>query len=94
MKFLVFFMTLLVSIVSYGNGSNPEVDNLSGSWKVKIHDLERKVITEMTVRFSNKSADSCLGGNWKKLIVESHTTLDKNFSPLPNHYRTKLGMGE
>ena len=55
---------------------------LNGSWIVSISNLDGMVITKMKVRFLNKKAESCLGGDWKKLEVVSYETSDENFFPV------------
>ena len=66
-------------------GSNTNTglpDNLLGSWVVNIEDLQHKVITTLTIHFSEKEADSCLGGDWKEVIIDSYKTSDNEFFPI------------
>lgn len=57
--------------------------NLKGSWDVQIMNKQHKVITTMTVSFSNQAADSCMSGPWawKQVLVSNYRTTDADFFP-------------
>lgn len=55
---------------------------LSGSWTLRIENLSHKVITTMTIRFAAEGANSCMAGQWKRVISADQTSSDKLFFPL------------
>jgi hypothetical protein len=68
--------------------------NLDGSWRLRIEDLKHRVKTEATIQFTNKVAEeSCMGGQWKRVIVTAKTGSDPTFFPLsePLAYRMERG---
>ncbi len=54
----------------------------NGPWTIEITNQQRKVITTIVFEFAKEKADSCLGGDWRKLVVLSHSTSDESFFPL------------
>ena len=61
--------------------STPVVPQLSGSWALRIDNLQRQSITTLDIRFTGSPADSCVGGDWKQVVVLSHSTSDASFFP-------------
>ncbi|CAN5774254.1 hypothetical protein BH11PSE12_BH11PSE12_34400 [soil metagenome] len=55
---------------------------LVGSWQLKVENLRHEVIATMNVKFLEEQAKSCIGGTWKRIVVESHNTSNKNFFPV------------
>lgn len=53
-----------------------------GAWKLKVENLDHRVVASMTVRFKQEEAQSCIGGEWRQLLVESRTTTDPKFFPV------------
>ena len=63
--------------------------DLAGAWTLRIQDLAHKQVSVLTVRFSDQQARSCIGGDWRRVVVESAKTEDKKFFPVdePLSYR-------
>jgi hypothetical protein len=60
-----------------GNG-----DKRSVVWTLRVGDLSHREVVVAKVRFSDEPADSCIGGNWKRLVVDSSETKDPTFFPV------------
>lgn len=72
-------------------GQAQEVD---ARWRLRVEDLQHKVKIEATIRFSGGDAtESCMGGAWKRAVVETKTAHDEKFFPLaePLAYRLENG---
>lgn len=84
MKHLVFLIVLSASLWACST-QQPEWDyaKLSGEatpaswnksdWVFVAVDKERKVIRSMTVRFTDEPAETCIGGDWKKIEILGDT---------------------
>lgn len=57
-------------------------DGLGGLWTLRIRDLNHRELSVATIRFTGDAAPSCMGGDWKRVIVESITATDGKFFPL------------
>jgi hypothetical protein len=47
----------------------PEIEVLRVPWKFTIQDLECRTIGLLTVRFTDEKAESCMSGDWKRVVV-------------------------
>ena len=56
--------------------------DLNGAWTLRIDDLKHKELSLLTIRFTEKVAPSCIGGNWKRVVVDRSKTTDKVFFPI------------
>lgn len=68
--------------------------NLDASWRLRIEDLKHHLKAEATIQFTDQVAEeSCMGGQWKRVIVKAKTGSDPNFFPLtePLAYRLERG---
>jgi hypothetical protein len=64
------------------------------TWQLTVEDLNHIVKAKATIRFTNEVAtESCMSGNWKRVIVEAKDGDDK-FFPLsePLAYQLDKGM--
>ena len=93
MKISILFGCVLGLLISCAHAQNSTVDQtveigknapdkLLGAWILQIENLQHQIITTMNIHFSANQADSCLGGKWKKIVVNSHNTSDKKFFPI------------
>src|SRR5579872_4474539 len=55
--------------------------DLSGSWALRIENAKRQPITTLTIQFADETATSCLSGDWKRVAVSAHKSLDEAFFP-------------
>lgn len=54
---------------------------LLGRWALAVENSEHRAIATLKVEFTDETAKSCLGGDWKVVKVVSASTLDENFFP-------------
>lgn len=55
---------------------------LNNQWTLEVKSPDGQIITSVQVRFTDSEANSCMGGDWKKVILGYHKTKDKRFFPL------------
>jgi hypothetical protein len=72
---------LLVLALTVG-AVDAKAQELRGSWLLRIENLERKEVASLTLQFTNSAAPSCIGGNWRRVIVKESKTTDKKFFPI------------
>lgn len=72
----------LVSFLAFSFAGISQAQVQSERWHLKIEDLEHQTKVDAIVRFTEDGAESCIAGNWKRLIVESVALRDENFFPL------------
>lgn len=89
MKASYILLSLLFMLINSANARSPE--ELMGRWTLQIENPQHKVVTTMKIHFVEDEAQSCLGGNWKKVVVDSHKTSDPKFFPVnePLSYELK-----
>ncbi len=80
MKTLNIFFSLFFGLLSSVNAQTP--DKFLGAWTLQIENLQHEVITTLIIHFTENEADSCLGGNWKQVVVDSYKTSDRHFFPV------------
>ncbi|MBC3875901.1 hypothetical protein [Undibacterium flavidum] len=56
--------------------------NLNGEWILKIENKKHQTIATLNIQFTKQKAESCIAGEWSRIIVLSSTTKDKNFFPV------------
>ena len=93
MSKLILISSVLVFLIGCANtetstndresqNSTEAPSELRGIWTLEIENLQHQVITTMSIHFSKNQANSCLGGNWQKIVVESHNSSDEQFFPV------------
>ena len=80
MKFFV--SKFVIFAVIFGFSLTAMSADLNGEWVLKVEDLSNQSIANLTVKFTNEKAESCLGGNWLHVDVLSATTKDDKFFPV------------
>jgi hypothetical protein len=67
---------------------------LRSTWRLRVMDMHKQVKVEATIRFTNETAESCMGGTWKRVIVETKAVQTEKFLPLggPLAYRIENGL--
>jgi hypothetical protein len=55
---------------------------LDGAWQLSIRDPAHHERAVARIRFTGESAPSCMGGDWKRVVVESVGKSDEKFFPL------------
>ncbi len=56
-------------------------------------DMNNRVKVEATIRFSNEPAQSCMGSDWKRIVVETKDDRAEDFFPLDSPLAYKLERG-
>lgn len=74
----------LVAIVLSGliGAAQAQAQEVDSRWRLRIMDLHKEVKVDAIIRFKNEAADSCIDGNWKRIVVESRVAGDDAFFPL------------
>jgi hypothetical protein len=82
----------IVSVIGYAGeqdvtrkpatAARPMAHDLSGSWSLRIENAKHQVVTTMTIRFSDEVADSCTEGQWRRVVVTAHASLNEKFFPV------------
>lgn len=80
MKASYVFPTLLFLLMTSANAQAS--DELLGSWTLQVENPQHKVVTTLTIHFIEDEAQSCLGGNWKQVVVDSYKISDPKFFPV------------
>lgn len=80
MKASYIFLSLLFLFTT--SASAQVSDELLGNWTLQVENPQHKVVTTLTIQFIEDEAQSCLGGNWKKVVVNSYKTSDPEFFPV------------
>lgn len=55
---------------------------LDSRWRLRVMDLNNQLKVDATIRLTNESAQSCMGGSWKRAVVEAKTAQAIDFFPL------------
>jgi len=76
-NFVIFSFTLVAKI---SFAQPPE--ELTGTWTLQVENLQHEVITTASIHFTNAVSDSCLGGHWKQVVVDSSKSSDAEFFPI------------
>ncbi|CAN5343357.1 hypothetical protein BH10PSE17_BH10PSE17_19540 [soil metagenome] len=65
-------------------------DDLAGTWTLRIRNLDQREVVSLTVRFADAKVDSCMGDDWKRVVVQKVGSADEHFFPAqqPLSYRT------
>ncbi len=82
MRTFILLLSIFSSHIAFAQNETIEDSNLNQNWVVSISNLEGEIVTKMKVRFSDRKAKSCLGGQWKELELISYETSDENFFPV------------
>ena len=59
-----------------------QAQNLDARWRLRVEDLTHHVRAEATIQFTNQAAESCMGGKWKRLIVNVKSGNNSEFFPI------------
>jgi hypothetical protein len=70
-----------------------QAQELGGLWRLRIMDLKHHVKAEATIRFTSTATDSCMGGKWKRIIVEARVGREEEFFPLADPLAYELERG-
>jgi hypothetical protein len=71
-----------VLVLATGFATAADSAGLRGLWTLHIRNLDHLEVSLATIRFTDDAAPSCIGGNWKRVAVESISATDNKFFPL------------
>lgn len=92
MRNAILYMSVLVAAIGFaGNGDalagrnaqpGREASNaLAGTRSLQVANLRHEAVATLVIRFADEQAESCIGGDWKRVVVESHSASDAEFFP-------------
>ncbi len=83
-----FAALLAASLAAASHARQPD-----GRWKLRVADEHGRARVEATIRFTQEDAKSCIGGDWKRVVVDHVGAADEAFFPLAQAlaYETKEG---
>ncbi|THC44478.1 hypothetical protein [Massilia sp. Mn16-1_5] len=85
----------IVSVLLSALTAAGQAQGVDTRWQLYVADLKHEVKVEATVRFVEEPiAESCMGGTWKRVLVEAKTTFDEKFFPLTEPIAYQLENGE
>ncbi|PRC90569.1 hypothetical protein [Solimicrobium silvestre] len=64
--------------------------DLKGEWALQVEDQKHQPIAVLSIKFTNRKADSCLSDNWLRVEVLSATTKDDGFFPISDRLSYKI----
>jgi hypothetical protein len=59
-----------------------KAQELDTPWRLRVMDMNHQVKVEAIIRFKDEIAKSCMGGTWKRIVVEEKTMEAEDFFPL------------
>lgn len=72
-----------------------QAQGIDSRWQLRVKDLKHQVKIEATIRFLGEAAaESCMGGTWKRVVVETKTVHDEKFFPLAEPLAYQLASGK
>jgi len=75
--------TFVVGVVIFSVMAMGQAQGLDTRWLLQVENLKHEVKVEATIRFARDAAtESCMGGTWKRIIVEAKSVQDETFFPL------------
>ena len=80
MKESYIFARLLFLLIACANAQASE--KLLGSWTLQVENPQHQVVTTLIIHFTEDQAKSCLGGNWKQVVVDSYKTSNPLLFPV------------
>lgn len=70
-----------------------QAENLDSSWRLRVEKPSHRVVAEATIRLTSEiAARSCMGGEWKRVIVVTKSG-DEKFFPLSEPLADQLDKG-
>ncbi len=88
------FRTILFTLLLVFGPAHAAGDAVSGVWELSIRDPQGQVKVEAKVTFTDKSARSCISGDWKVVTVLSVTTKATDFFPINTPLAYKISDGQ
>jgi hypothetical protein len=85
---------LAIALLAGACAAAPSDDRLGGLWSLRISNADHREVSVATIRFTDDPARSCMGGDWKGVVVESVTATDERFFPLSDPLSYSAGRSE
>lgn len=75
--------TFVACTVMFGVMTMGQAQGLDTRWLLQVENLEHEIKVEATIRFAGEAAtESCMGGTWKRIVVEAKSIQNETFFPL------------
>lgn len=75
--------------------ASSQAQDVDTPWRLRIMDLNHQVKVDATVLFTKeKATESCIGGQWKRVVVERKINADEKFFPLNELLAYDVERGE
>jgi hypothetical protein len=86
-KFVAGGLMACLTVVSQAQGVDTR-------WRLRVVDLKHQVKVVATIRFAGEAAaESCMGGKWNRIVVETRTKQDEAFFHLDEPLAYELERG-
>lgn len=77
------FITLLSALPLLFAASEGHAQEAGTLWRMRVMDLKKVVKVDATIRLTAQpDRESCMGGDWKRIVIESVAARDEAFFPL------------
>lgn len=87
-------MQFVVAILMAGFAVIGQAQEIGSRWRLRVVNSKHEVKIEATVRFLGEQAtESCMGGIWKRVVVETKAAYDEKFFPLAEPLAYQLNGG-
>jgi len=92
---MFFSCRFLVAVLLLGLTLVGQAQEVNSRWNLRVMDLKHKVRVDATVRFlAEPATESCIGGTWKRVVVEAKSAQDEQFFSLADQLSYELETGE
>jgi hypothetical protein len=86
---------IVAAILMFGMTVMAQAQAIDSRWRLRVADFKNEVKVDATIRFLGESStESCMGGTWKRAVVEAKTASDEKFFPLADRLAYQIEGGE
>lgn len=94
-SFSRFYQNAVAGTIMAGLMAASQAQEVGSRWILHVFDLNHATKVEATIRFtSDTAAESCMAGDWNRVVVETKTVQDEGFFPLAELLAYKLNRGD
>lgn len=77
------FYKFVAAVLLFGLTAMGQAQEIGSRWRLRVMDSKHEVKVEATLRFlAEPATESCMGGTWKRIVVEVRAAHDEKFFPL------------
>lgn len=70
-----------------------QAQEVNSFWRLRVMDSQHRMKVDATIRFTAETAESCMGGTWKRIVVEAETAHEAALFPLAEPLAYELERG-